>query len=349
VILVHTGQYGMDSIVALFHPLLTSLVHHGARGVQLFFMASALTLWLSMSNRKQESHPTRNYFIRRLFRIAPMYWLGVLGYGAWFLYLHAPLVTPANIAANFLFVYGLSPYWINSLVPGGWSITVEMLFYVLAPWLFTKLKSLDHAARFVLLALLADSAINFVLARHVLIADAGVWRTFLFFYFPSQLPVFGLGILLFFILRHPEQQLSSSTLLLAAGMLLLNLAASTLVLLPEHVWYRVGFVALALGLSRYPVKLLVNDFTQYMGKISFSLYVVHFAVLFALVHFRLAALVHATTMPEAVVGYGLCFCLLLALSTLVATFFYHVIEVPTQNMGKKIIAYSETNGLKALG
>lgn len=38
-----------------------------------------------------------------------------------------PNITIGNVISNF-YCHGLSPYWINSLVPGGWSITVEMFF-----------------------------------------------------------------------------------------------------------------------------------------------------------------------------------------------------------------------------
>jgi peptidoglycan/LPS O-acetylase OafA/YrhL len=45
----------------------------GNQGVQLFFMVSALTLFLSFGPRsKRENRSVLNFFIRRLFRIAPL-------------------------------------------------------------------------------------------------------------------------------------------------------------------------------------------------------------------------------------------------------------------------------------
>lgn len=340
VVMVHTSQYGSGT--KFFASALTGVVQNGARGVQLFFVASALTLWLSMANRnrKHETHPTRNFFIRRLFRIAPMYWLGIAFYSTWFFAQQAPLVTPANVAANFFFVHGISPYWINSLVPGGWSITVEMFFYVLAPWLFWRIRTLDHAVRFILITLLLDTVITLVLTNRPLIANKALWTDFLFLYFPSQLPVFGLGILLFFILRHPEQRVGASTLLLTAALLFFNLAAG-LPLVPPHMWAGASFVALALALNRKPVRLLVNGFTRYVGKISFSLYLVHFAVLFALEQSAVTDLLHPTRMVTAIINYGLRFGIVLAISSLLATAFYRLVEVPGQTLGRKLIASLE--------
>ncbi len=56
--------------------LLDFLGLHGARGVQLFYVVSALTLLMSREKRQgKEQAPTRNFFIRRFFRIAPLYWV----------------------------------------------------------------------------------------------------------------------------------------------------------------------------------------------------------------------------------------------------------------------------------
>ena len=47
----------------------------------------------------------------------------------------------------------------------------------------------------------------------------------------------------------------------------------------EHYWFAAAFMALALGLSQYTPHLLVNSVINYIGEISFSLYLVHFAML----------------------------------------------------------------------
>lgn len=57
------------------------LMTEGAYGVQLFYIASALTLCISWHARKAaESRPIRNFFIRRFFRIAPMFWIAIVAY-----------------------------------------------------------------------------------------------------------------------------------------------------------------------------------------------------------------------------------------------------------------------------
>jgi exopolysaccharide production protein ExoZ len=49
-------------------------VTEGARGVQLFFVASAIALLHSWHTHKDS---VRRFYTRRLFRIAPMFWLAI--------------------------------------------------------------------------------------------------------------------------------------------------------------------------------------------------------------------------------------------------------------------------------
>ncbi len=75
VIAAHTFQYSTSFSDDIFN----KIVSHGARGVQLFFIVSAFTLFLSFNYRKvKETKVNIKFFIRRLFRIAPMYYLGII-------------------------------------------------------------------------------------------------------------------------------------------------------------------------------------------------------------------------------------------------------------------------------
>jgi peptidoglycan/LPS O-acetylase OafA/YrhL len=53
-------------------PPVRLLASYGQTGVFLFFVVSAFTLCKSTIQRTEESNATRNFFIRRYFRIAPL-------------------------------------------------------------------------------------------------------------------------------------------------------------------------------------------------------------------------------------------------------------------------------------
>jgi peptidoglycan/LPS O-acetylase OafA/YrhL len=138
VLLVH-----VQTILPLPHRL-RQLAGAANYGVQLFFVVSALTLFMSYQARRQrDRRPLAAFFIRRLFRIAPLFWLAVPTYLA-FLGTGPRDSAPTGIhlgqiLATLAFVHGWYPTSINSVVPGGWSIAVEMNFYLLLPVCFVIL------------------------------------------------------------------------------------------------------------------------------------------------------------------------------------------------------------------
>jgi peptidoglycan/LPS O-acetylase OafA/YrhL len=84
VMLVHAVYWGPDHILPLRPALLLMIAFAGQRGVQLFFLVSAFTLYMSHSNRRHEARPTLNFFLRRFFRITPMLYVSVaLTYFLW--------------------------------------------------------------------------------------------------------------------------------------------------------------------------------------------------------------------------------------------------------------------------
>src|SRR3569833_4791569 len=100
-------------------------------------MISAFTLCYSYNHRSAiDKSPLLSFYTRRFFRIAPLFYLAVIyylwqdGFGPRYWLGDAPNITPANIAGNFVFLHSLNPYWINSIVPGGWSVFFVVFFFV---------------------------------------------------------------------------------------------------------------------------------------------------------------------------------------------------------------------------
>ncbi len=101
----------------------------GFFGVQLFFVVSCFTLARSWRRRERVARPgLRDFALRRLFRIAPAYFLATLGY----LWIWPDAAIGMTRIATFLtFTNGWSPaqmptvlgVWVG--VPGGWSIEAE--------------------------------------------------------------------------------------------------------------------------------------------------------------------------------------------------------------------------------
>ncbi|QDA61956.1 acyltransferase family protein [Hymenobacter jejuensis] len=348
VIAVHALHLAGSTTAFLPGPVVAVLTN-GAWGVRLFFVASAYTLFRSLHHRRQtERNELLNFYLRRFFRIAPLYYCGMLLYGAWFTYAAGQHCSWRSLGAEAIFLQGLNPYWISSLVPGGWSITVEMCFYLLVPFVARRVTSLNRAVVFLLGTVVLHALLSYGLRHHPLIAETDVWNTYLAWFLPRQLPIFALGFV-FYFLSQADLRLRAHTLLAAALIVLaafalderLGLVPTAFALLPADLGFGVGFVLLALALSRKPFGFFVNPFTRAIGQVSFGLYVVHFFVLFALNKCGWGDLLSPTGVGSALENYALRYALVLALSYALSYLLHRLVEVPMQQVGKQVIARLE--------
>jgi peptidoglycan/LPS O-acetylase OafA/YrhL len=138
---VHSGQF-----VHGFTGTLLKLSQLGQYGVQLFFIISALTIYLTLHSHLLKNGETiKSWYVRRFFRIAPLYYVAIAAYALdhaierRVVKIYDGGLDPRAILANIGFVHGLIPLGNNNVVPGGWSIGVEMSFYLFAPCLFLLL------------------------------------------------------------------------------------------------------------------------------------------------------------------------------------------------------------------
>jgi peptidoglycan/LPS O-acetylase OafA/YrhL len=338
VIIVHTGQYGES----IYNSTIGLIIGQGARGVQLFYMTSAFTLLLSYNFRKgKEKHATRNFFIRRFFRIAPMYYLGIIyfifqnGLGARYWLGDATEITTNNILANVFFIHGVNPYWITSLVPGGWSITVEMTFYLLFPILVSQIKSLKSAINFTVLSLVFLLFLKFIFVGNPLISSPRLWEEFLFLFFPSQFPVFGLGIISYYIIIEKQKTLSRLNIILIVLMLLSQFLFQQYI--PGHIIISVFFLIFIWLIAKYEFKILVNKITQFMGKISYSAYFIHFAVLFWLNKYSFVNYYSIATQIDSLGNFFIRLLIVLFFTSVLSYLTFNLVEKPFMNIGKRII------------
>jgi len=345
VLMVHCAEENYSFLPGIA----ANFIKDGARGVQLFFIASAFTLFLSMEKRyANEKYPNLYFFIRRFFRIAPMYYLGICyflwedGFTGRDFLCDPNYITISNIVANVLFVHSFNPNWITSLVPGGWSIAVEMIFYCMVPILFKYIKNTKQAYNFVIGALLLSFILKIFFQRFPLISCDRLWSEYLFVYLPNQLPIFGLGILLYFIIKEGYKiSIAPWMILLTVGILIMQFIE--VFILPHHFLFGVAFLLLALALSKQEFKVITNPIITYIGKISYSIYLVHFAVLYWMDKLKFNNYVEVSDPRTALVNYGIRFVVLIIISAIISSITYRLIEIPMQEIGKKMIKRLDRN------
>ena len=331
--------------------LLRDIVGAGSIGVQLFFVVSACTLFLSLSARRSEKGFIFNFFIRRIFRVAPLYYIAIIyflfqdGLGPRYWLGDASGITVWNILSNIFFIHGINPYWINSLVPGGWSITDEVMFYSILPILFYMIRTINHAFYFFFASLFLKGILHLILSSTPLISEAVLWNSFLFFYFPNQLPVFLCGVLLFFFISTPQEQLKISPMVYLMFLLIVLFELFTKKhVVSYHIKFGLAFVLMGYMLSLRPYSLLVNRFTRYVGKVSFGIYFTHFAVLHYLESWcqeTWGRLLGGHWCVQYINRWGgpflFQYCIVLLISLAVSSLLYYWIEIPCQSFGAQMI------------
>ncbi|MFS8930936.1 acyltransferase family protein [Cupriavidus taiwanensis] len=328
---------------------LTELTRLGPRGVQLFYVVSAFSLFLSFAHRRSATgFSYRAYFIRRLTRIAPMFWLAMTLYlvtaGMGPNYWAPDGIKPADVTLTALFLNGWSPTTINSIVPGGWSVAIETTFYLVLPFCFLWIRSLRAAVIATALALAA---------RHILCTwafnaqlsnfpDSQRYLPFTFaweFWLPSQLPVFMLGIVLFFVrekLQAAQQGLGICWLAGAAVLITASRYVPADGIISNSFLAGTGFSLLALALFDRDVRFLDNAVLRKIGEVSFSIYLLHHLVM----HYGAGTVIRIlNTLGLGTSGdmaYAVAFVVISAMSTALAMATYRLIEAPSIALGARL-------------
>lgn len=103
----------------------------GRFGVVLFFLISGFVVPFSIRGAR----PLQRFAISRFFRLYPALWLAILTLGVIFAYRGAP-PSAATIAANMTMFPSLIGFpWLSGIY---WTLTIELVFYVLCAMLFWR-------------------------------------------------------------------------------------------------------------------------------------------------------------------------------------------------------------------
>ncbi len=290
IILVMTAHAG-GRFADLPYPV-KKLTNFGWHGVQLFFLASALTLMMSWSRRRDPwMLSTKKFFVRRFLRIAPMYYLG----GVLYFFFDPPTsgFDIAQVLRAAFFINAWHPTWIAlgdgwKVVPGGWSIGVEFTFYMIFPALASMVTTTSRAWALVIVSFVMALSLNMATAHTWQLYGPLVAEEFMYFWFPNQFPVFAAGILLYHILERtkavaPTRLIKNCILvcLIMACVITAELPTSptyfSFKLPPPPIFFAtLIFIVFIFMLTRHGQTVFTHRVIQWIGTHSFSAYVLHF-------------------------------------------------------------------------
>jgi peptidoglycan/LPS O-acetylase OafA/YrhL len=287
------GLFGLPN--ASGNPAISAM---GQLGVLLFFVLSGFLITYLLV--REASHTgtvaVRRFYIRRCLRIWPLYYLvvglsllvlphiGAIAVPGWTDALQVHFVRKVLLMAallpNLVFVlYPPIPY-----ASQAWSVGVEEQFYLIWPWLLKKARSLyvmlgivvgSHALANLCLAM-AQGHVHGAFASRAVAAAGGAWRHFNV----DCMAIGGLAAVVYFerraailrVLFNRFSQISAYLLIVALATFGFQLPLQL-----EVPTFGVLFAVVILNLACNPWSIvhLDNGLLDYLGKISYGLYMFH--------------------------------------------------------------------------
>jgi len=313
----------------------------GARGVQMFFIISGILAFRSLKNSfpngKLTIKDVGKWYLKKYIRIAPlyyfaivvsmltgsfnMYWLGAEGH-----------VTIKNILAHVFLVHGLFPHYTDSILAVEWYLGVLWLFYLITPFLFRLVNSLEKAIIFAIIVFIVNPQLNYGLG--LLLPnnpDPYIYNEYIVNFGPfSQFLVYSFGIVLFFLIEKIKDRKTKYSRILSYALFLFALiivfgqviVGGKLFGFSKYEIFGLLFAIIIISQVVYPSKLVCNPAFRLIGRYSYGIYLFQFIWL----HFY-DLFIHYTGKYEWIVKYSISLAALFVISFILTEFY----EKPIRN------------------
>lgn len=313
---------------------------HFGQGVPLFYALSGFVLSYGYLGKLKDRSQVVRFYIRRYFRIAPLFYFMILIWLVAYKVKWGDLMPFSlfDVVLNFSLLFGLVPGKHESIVWAGWSIGVEIIFYILFPVITILVTGLRSCA----IALFVMFILSSLFYTSVQSMDSG---TFGYMNIVTHFPTFLCGVMAFLLWEKAgfiQNAKWGGVLFVFSVMSIicvlylpsaLRLSGSfSFIRLDIYIW-SIIFMMLILSMCLWPGRFLVNQVSKGLGKISFSLYLWHPPVIMLLtgVYVELSLL-----FGYGILGFLSCAILTVSVVSLVAYYSFSLIETPGMRYGKNL-------------
>lgn len=336
-----------------------NLFYLGRYGVVLFFLVSSFTLFRSLDIRKEnEGHYINNFFIRRFFRIAPAYYLIILLaylFTTGDAYYQNPAslgISHLNFLSHLVFLNGFNKYYINSILGIEWTVFLEMAFYLFIPLIFKYCFSYKKLSLLFIFSFIISMASCITSGILFHIKSTGFNIIDLLWIELSPLKwffVFIFGALMYKFLTDEVYKALIKKVLKFEILLMLFVIIATIMVGYFKIYQDYILMSFAIAIFFFVIqnsqkhnifKIFDNPFVGFVGKVSFSFYLIHTFVINAVNHFLIL-------FGNNTHNFIMIMILSLFLCIILSTCLYNLIEKPGIKLGKTLINLYKKQLLKA--
>ena len=314
---------------------LSFIASYGGFGVPLFYIMSAFALSYGYHDRLQSPEQWKSFYIRRFFRISPLFYTMMVIYILFLFFSFGKAVSISEIVASFTYTFNVLPGYTDGFVWASWSIGVEMLFYAIFPLITFIGSSLTKSIILFLISIFIVS-----LWQSGFSSASQDLKHFANLGFLSHFHYFCAGILTFFIWKKLQRNPINHRIFIfisSLSILILILASPEIQSIYERIFglkhsktalttvLAIIFSLFILGFSFEKFYYRSLAWTSYLGKASLSIYLWHPLVIGCLMLSGVYEKIYANSYSLL-----LSFCASLALTLLIlfplALLSYHWIE-----------------------
>ncbi len=332
VLWIHSWQLCSNQAIDVLGIDITKYLSVFGNGVDFFFAISGFCMYYFYADQLQNFSwkEIKTFLIKRWFRIAPVFYVGILIYLLLNYFVFNQTITYSKIIGNVFFINILSPEF--EIAPHFWSISTEWQFYLLLPLLlYMRLYANNYPLLLSLFTLL-------ILAVGVVMLT---YNKQLDYQLPVRFIQFSTGMLSAYYLKNKIIKKNYGLLGFILGVIVIGIGRlmntnSLLYFINSDIYYAlvkcIGYGLMSGGFSLLIYFSLAQDafiyraintrVLSYLGKISYSFYIWHGIVL------QLTWLLMLRFYPDVNSTFLIALFIISALlTTLIASISYYYIEL----------------------
>ena len=319
----------------------------GKKGVSLFFVLSGflITYLLLQEKATTQTISLKNFYLKRIYRIWPLYYLVVIS--AFFILPHFHFFNLPGVSENlsndfnirfvlFLFILPNVSQILYPFLPFGsqlWSIGVEEQFYIIWP-LIIKISKKVLTSILVFIAGLPLIIIFITQIIKIFFHTAGITNTILLFaknYLTiTSIDLMAMGALASLLLIKKHKWLTfiyhPITQYFVLAILILFFGTNAYLPMFNNIMYGIPIAIFILNLASNPAVIinLKNPVLDYLGKISYGIYMYHLLGIFI----SLKCLIYMGLKLDQFAGKSLLYICSFSLTIAIAAVSFRIIETP---------------------